>query len=154
MRPVRSSTAPTGRSSCSSRPTRKRSTRLEPPSAAPQPTSPSPRSAPTASRTPGPPPPRPDRPLHRVAPRSSTADLRGGDPTPVIEIEGLRKEYRRLQGGRTLAVDGLDLSVPQGGVFGFLGPNGAGKTTTIRCLLGLVRPTGGACRLLGADTGS
>ncbi len=70
----------------------------------------------------------------------------------VIEIEGLRKEYRRVRGGRTLAVDGLDLSVEQGGVFAFLGPNGAGKTTTIRCLLGLVRPTGGRCRLLGADT--
>jgi ABC-2 type transport system ATP-binding protein len=53
-----------------------------------------------------------------------------------------------------VAVDRLDLSVPEGGVFAFLGPNGAGKTTTIRCLLGLVRPTAGACRLLGADTGS
>src|SRR5215218_7185175 len=70
----------------------------------------------------------------------------------VIELEGLRKEYRRLRGAKTLAVDGLDLSVLSGGVFGFLGPNGAGKTTTIRCLLGLVRPTGGRCRLLGADT--
>ena len=69
----------------------------------------------------------------------------------VIEIEGLRKEYRRLRGGRTVAVDGLDLSVPVGGVFGFLGPNGAGKTTTIRCLLGLVRPSGGQLSLLGAD---
>src|SRR5207245_2064676 len=72
----------------------------------------------------------------------------------VIEIEGLVKEYRRLRGGRTVAVDRLDLSVPEGGVFGFLGPNGAGKTTTIRCLLGLVRPTRGACRLLGVDAGS
>jgi ABC-2 type transport system ATP-binding protein len=70
----------------------------------------------------------------------------------VIEVDELRKEYRRLRGGRTLAVDGLDLSVPEGGVFGFLGPNGAGKTTTIRCLLGLVRPTGGRARLLGADS--
>jgi ABC-2 type transport system ATP-binding protein len=69
----------------------------------------------------------------------------------VIEIEGLRKEYRRLRGGRTVAVDGLDLTVPVGGVFGFLGPNGAGKTTTIRCLLGLVRPSGGQLALLGAD---
>ena len=69
----------------------------------------------------------------------------------VIEVEGLRKEYRRLRGGRTLAVAGLDMAVPHGGVFGFLGPNGAGKTTTIRCLLGLVRPTTGRCRLLGAD---
>jgi ABC-2 type transport system ATP-binding protein len=71
---------------------------------------------------------------------------------PVIEIEGLRKEYRRLRGGRTVALDGLDLSVPEGGVFGFLGPNGAGKTTTIRCLLGLVRPTDGNARLLGASS--
>jgi ABC-2 type transport system ATP-binding protein len=70
----------------------------------------------------------------------------------VIEVEGLRKEYRRLRGGRTQAVDGLDLSVPEGGVFGFLGPNGAGKTTTIRCLLGLVRPSSGRARLLGADS--
>jgi ABC-2 type transport system ATP-binding protein len=68
----------------------------------------------------------------------------------VIEVESLRKEYRRLRGGRTVALDGLDLAVPEGGVFGFLGPNGAGKTTTIRCLLGLVRPTGGRARLLGA----
>ena len=66
----------------------------------------------------------------------------------VIQIEGLRKEYRR-RGGRTLAVAGLDLEVPEGGVFGFLGPNGAGKTTTIRCLLGLVRPTSGSMKMLG-----
>jgi ABC-2 type transport system ATP-binding protein len=70
----------------------------------------------------------------------------------VIEVEGLRKEYRRFRGGTTLAVDGLDLSVPEGGVFGFLGPNGAGKTSTIRCLLDLVRPTAGRCSLLGADS--
>src|SRR5438309_2833621 len=69
----------------------------------------------------------------------------------VIEVEGLRKSYRRLRGGTTLAVRGLDLAVPEGGVFGFLGPNGSGKTTTIRCLLGLVRPTGGSTRVLGAD---
>ena len=69
----------------------------------------------------------------------------------VIELESLRKEYRRLRGLKTVAVDGLDLAVPQGGVFGFLGPNGAGKTTTIRCLLGLVRPSAGRCRLLGHE---
>ena len=66
----------------------------------------------------------------------------------VIEIEGLRKYYRRGR-GTTVAVDGLDLAVPEGGVFGFLGPNGSGKTTTIRCLLGLARPTSGELRLLG-----
>jgi len=67
----------------------------------------------------------------------------------VIEVSGLRKEYRRVRGGRTVAVDGLDLEVPEGGVFGFLGPNGSGKTTTIRCLLGLVRPSHGAMAVLG-----
>ncbi|MDP9298925.1 MAG: ABC transporter ATP-binding protein [Actinomycetota bacterium] len=69
----------------------------------------------------------------------------------MIEVHGLRKEYRRLRGGSTLAVNGLDLEVPQGGVFGFLGPNGAGKTTTIRCLLGLVAPSAGRLRLLGEE---
>jgi len=70
----------------------------------------------------------------------------------VIEIEGLRKEFRRLRGGRNVAVDGLDLSVEHGGVYGFLGPNGAGKTTTIRCMLGLVAPSAGMTRVLGSDT--
>ena len=68
---------------------------------------------------------------------------------PAIEIEGLRKSYRR-RGGKTVAIDGLDLTVPEGGVFGFLGPNGSGKTTTIRCLLGLVRPSAGRTAMLGA----
>ncbi len=70
----------------------------------------------------------------------------------VVEISGLRKVYRRRRGGHTLAVDGLDLEVPQGGVFGFLGPNGSGKTTTIRVMLGLVRATQGSCKVLGADS--
>jgi ABC-2 type transport system ATP-binding protein len=70
----------------------------------------------------------------------------------VIEVEGLAKEYRNWRGRRSVAVEYLDLAVPEGGVFGFLGPNGSGKTTTIRCLLGLVRPTKGRCRILGADS--
>lgn len=70
----------------------------------------------------------------------------------IIEIESLRKEYRRFRGGRTIAVDGLNLEVPAGGVFGFLGPNGSGKTTTIRCLLGLIAPSGGTARLFGANS--
>lgn len=69
----------------------------------------------------------------------------------VIETVQLRKVYRRLRGAPTVAVDGLDVCVPEGGVFGFLGPNGSGKTTTIRCLLGLVRPSAGTTRLLGAE---
>jgi ABC-type multidrug transport system ATPase subunit len=46
-------------------------------------------------------------------------------------------------------VDGVDLSVPQGSVFGFLGPNGSGKTTTIRMLLGLISPSAGGAELFG-----
>ncbi|MGH2753456.1 MAG: ABC transporter ATP-binding protein [Actinomycetota bacterium] len=70
----------------------------------------------------------------------------------VIEIEGLHKEYYRLRGGKTIALKGLDLEVPEGGVFGFLGPNGSGKTTTIRCLLGLTAQGRGRCRVLGQDS--
>lgn len=65
--------------------------------------------------------------------------------TAAIATRGLTKRYR---GGR-LAVDGLDLRVPAGSVFGFLGPNGSGKTTTIRMLLGLIEPTAGSATLLG-----
>ncbi|MFF5333502.1 ATP-binding cassette domain-containing protein [Streptomyces sp. NPDC013181] len=64
---------------------------------------------------------------------------------PVIETRGLTKRYR----GGQLAVDGLDLTVPGGSVFGFLGPNGSGKTTTIRMLMGLIAPTSGTARVLG-----
>src|SRR5262245_1480847 len=69
----------------------------------------------------------------------------------VIEVHGLRKVVRGVR-SRVVAVDSLDLEVPQGGVFGFLGPNGSGKTTTIRCLLGLARPSSGRCQILGADS--
>jgi ABC-type multidrug transport system ATPase subunit len=63
----------------------------------------------------------------------------------AIEVRGLRKSYRGV-----VALDGLDLTVPEGGVFGFLGPNGAGKTTTIRALVGHLRAAG-AISLLGVD---
>jgi len=56
----------------------------------------------------------------------------------AIAAHGLTKSY-----GRQPALQGLDLAVPRGVVYGFLGPNGAGKTTTIRCLLGLIHPDGG-----------
>jgi ABC-2 type transport system ATP-binding protein len=65
----------------------------------------------------------------------------------VIETRGLTKVY-----GETRAVDGLDIDVERGQVFGFLGPNGSGKTTTIGMLLGIITPTGGTFRLLGADS--
>ena len=69
----------------------------------------------------------------------------------VIELDRVRKTYGGVRGGRTIAVDDLTLTVPQGGVHGFLGPNGSGKTTTIRMLLGLVAPESGSVRVLGAD---
>lgn len=69
-----------------------------------------------------------------------------GGPAPVIETRGLTKRYR----GGQLAVDGLDLTVPGGSVFGFLGPNGSGKTTTIRMLMGLIEPTSGTASVLGS----
>ena len=65
---------------------------------------------------------------------------------PVIRAEGLTKRY-----GKTLALDGLDLTVDEGEVYGYLGPNGSGKTTTIRLLLGLHRPSDGRAELFGMD---
>jgi ABC-2 type transport system ATP-binding protein len=62
----------------------------------------------------------------------------------AVETSGLTKRFRHQ-----VAVDSLDLLVPQGSVYGFLGPNGSGKTTTIRMLLGLVSPTHGTVQLLG-----
>ncbi len=67
----------------------------------------------------------------------------------VIETSGLRKEYVTRRMHHHVAVEGLDLAVPAGGVHGFLGPNGSGKTTTIRMLLGLARPTRGSMTVLG-----
>jgi ABC-2 type transport system ATP-binding protein len=64
----------------------------------------------------------------------------------IIEAAGLRKRF-----GRTLALDGLELTVRPGEVHGFLGPNGAGKSTTLRILLGLLRADGGRVSLLGGD---
>jgi ABC-2 type transport system ATP-binding protein len=64
--------------------------------------------------------------------------------TPAISVRDLRKVY-----GNKAAVDGLNLTVPQGCFFGFLGPNGAGKSTTIRMLTGLIPPTSGSIELLG-----
>ena len=66
--------------------------------------------------------------------------------TPAISASGLVKRF-----GRTVALDGLDLTVATGEVHGFLGPNGSGKTTTIRILLGLMRRDAGEVSLLGAD---
>ena len=64
----------------------------------------------------------------------------------MIEIVNLTKQY-----GTFTAVDGLNLVVPRGELFGFLGPNGAGKTTTMRMVAGILRPTNGSIRICGID---
>ena len=67
---------------------------------------------------------------------------------PAIRLDNLRKRY-----GRTVALDGLTMTVERGEVFGFLGPNGAGKTTAVKLLLGLARATSGGGTVLGAPLG-
>ncbi|HEX6608405.1 MAG TPA: ABC transporter ATP-binding protein [Chloroflexia bacterium] len=70
-------------------------------------------------------------------------------PASAIEIQDLVVSY-----GNKRAVDGLNLQVPRGAVYGFLGPNGAGKTTTIKALLGFRPANGGSARVLGYDIGT
>jgi ABC-2 type transport system ATP-binding protein len=64
----------------------------------------------------------------------------------AVETRGLARTFGALR-----AVDGIDLRVPAGSFYGFLGPNGAGKSTTIKCLTGLLKPSGGEMRILGVD---
>ncbi|HLQ12340.1 MAG TPA: ABC transporter ATP-binding protein [Steroidobacteraceae bacterium] len=64
----------------------------------------------------------------------------------AIEAHGLTRRF-----GQVAAVDGAELSIPRGRIYGFLGPNGSGKSTTIRMLCGLIRPSSGSIRVLGLD---
>src|ERR687889_2822140 len=66
---------------------------------------------------------------------------------PAVEVRELVREFK----GGIRAVDGLDLEVPPGEIYGFLGPNGAGKTTLVRILTTLLRPTSGSARVAGHD---
>ena len=72
--------------------------------------------------------------------------LTGTSPPLAIEAHGLVKRF-----DDTLAVDGVDISVPEGAIYGILGPNGAGKTTTLRMLLGIIDPDEGVRRIFGHD---
>ncbi|MBN9605270.1 MAG: ABC transporter ATP-binding protein [Actinomycetales bacterium] len=74
-------------------------------------------------------------------------DPRRADDAPVVEVRGLRKQYR----DGTVALDGVDFSVARGEVFALLGPNGAGKSTTIEILEGYRDRSGGEARVLGVD---
>src|SRR5579872_5045088 len=85
---------------------------------------------------------------NETAVRQSAERARAPAPDLAIATYGLRKVF-----GDKVAVRGLTLEVPRGEVFGFLGPNGAGKTTSVKMLLGLVSPTGGQARVLGAPLG-
>ena len=64
----------------------------------------------------------------------------------MLKIEGLVKRY-----GKFTAVDGLDLEVSRGSIYGFVGPNGAGKTTTMKIMAGLLRADGGSVYIDGID---
>jgi len=75
-------------------------------------------------------------------------DGESGTP-PAIETRGLTKRY-----GDVTALSSLDLTVPQGELYGFLGPNGAGKSTTINVLTGQLEPDGGTARVAGIDPGA
>jgi ABC-2 type transport system ATP-binding protein len=74
--------------------------------------------------------------------------MNNADPRPpVIETHALRREF-----GKTVAVDGLDLSINHGELFGLVGPDGAGKTTTLRLLAAIMDPTSGSATVAGYDT--
>ena len=65
---------------------------------------------------------------------------------PAIELQGVTKTF-----GATVAVNGLDLTVPEGSIYGFIGPNGSGKTTTLRLIIRIFQPDAGRVVVLGAD---
>ncbi|MFA9200259.1 MAG: ABC transporter ATP-binding protein, partial [Cypionkella sp.] len=76
----------------------------------------------------------------------SSPDTTGNDRPLAIEARGLVKRF-----DGTTAVDGVDLAVPEGAIYGVLGPNGAGKTTTLRMLLGIIDPDAGVRRVFGHE---
>src|SRR5215212_5303079 len=75
----------------------------------------------------------------------ASSTLEAPPATSPIQIHGLTKIY-----GRRAALNGVDLNVPAGSVVGLLGKNGEGKTTLLKCALGLIKPTSGTLRVLGA----
>ena len=79
----------------------------------------------------------------------SEAPAAAASAAPIVDVRGLTKVYP----GGTRALDGLDLAVRTGEVFGFLGPNGAGKTTAVQLLIGAIRPTAGGGTVLGRSLG-
>src|SRR5437899_1427448 len=75
-----------------------------------------------------------------------------GSPPPAVETRGLKRVFKRSRGSpEVVALDGIDLRIERGEVFGLLGPNGAGKTTVIKILNTLLYPTTGEARVAGHD---
>jgi len=72
----------------------------------------------------------------------------------AIKITALCKEFKGKRNTKVKALNGFDLQVSAGEVFGFLGPNGAGKSTTIKCLMGLIKPTSGTATIMGEQIGT
>jgi ABC-type multidrug transport system ATPase subunit len=82
--------------------------------------------------------------VEATRPRDSAAETSVAETQIAVRTSGLTRRF-----GDQVAVDGVDLVVPRGGIYGFLGPNGSGKTTTIRMLLGLIAADAGTVQLLG-----
>ncbi|EMA01902.1 amino acid/amide ABC transporter ATP-binding protein 1, HAAT family [Haloarcula vallismortis] len=81
-----------------------------------------------------------------AAPRQETAVTSDAIESPLLEVDGLRKEF-----GGVVAVDGATFSVAEGSLTGLIGPNGAGKSTTFNCITGIHEPTGGRVTFDGQD---
>lgn len=74
-------------------------------------------------------------------------------PAPAVEIRNLVKDFKTSFRRRPLrAVDGVDLTIQPGEVYGLIGPNGSGKSTTMKALLGLLAPSAGSCAIFGRDS--
>ena len=84
--------------------------------------------------------------LDEAPQRDKSGESPAGSTDYAIEARGLVKRF-----GGTLAVNGVDLTVPRGAIYGILGPNGAGKTTTLRMILGIIDPDEGVRRVFGHD---
>lgn len=86
-----------------------------------------------------------------MTPQRTLLKINGDMSAPAIEIENLTKEYPHgfLNLKKRISLEGLNMQVETGEIFGFIGPNGAGKSTTIKLLMSLIFPTAGTARILG-----
>src|SRR5262249_60482025 len=96
----------------------------------------------------------PPRPPPRLTSAGGGGGCRGGPVPAALAVADLHKRFRSPLGRlEAVALDGVDLEVPQGEAFGLIGPNGAGKTTFIKCLLAICAPDQGSISPLGRPPG-